>query len=224
MADGLYANAQIITHGDTYLLTRKRIREMAAATDRTTILRVLNECGYQTDFADDTQLLNHERQRTLETFCALCDDPALVTCVQALHHLTEANALATFRTLAEQTPHIKTASIRNYFTTYADLTNVRTFYKGGKQWVPGGTIEPGQALDIFPDQTPEQIETAIAARLTQLAAVDRDDIFRPNPLFWWYQQKQKEWQVVKIILTCHRLHYDHTILRASLRGLYEQFK
>lgn len=218
----LYANANVIMQGDALLLTRERIRKMAATDDRDELLKVLAECGYQTDLDSDEAILAAERQKTRATFNALCEDAALTTCLSALADATESNIVAAFTTIAAALPHIKGYSIQEYFVTLADMTNVRTFYKGGKTWVAGGRLTPSQ-LDIFPEMTPDQIEAAITQRLDALAAVDKDDIFTPNPLFWWYQQKQKEFIVVKTILMGKRLHYDATWLRENLRGLYEQF-
>lgn len=222
MADLVYGNANIIMQSASRLLTRRRIREMVAAPDRTGVLAVLAECGYQTDLPDDTALLHAERVKTLNTFLELCPDPYLATAVTALDQMTESNALAQFATIANAVPHLKNAAIREYFTTLADLTNVRTYYKGGQTMVAGGT-RTGKDLNLFPDLTVDAIQSAIDARLDALAAVDKDDIFQPNPLFWWYHQKQKEFTVVKTILAGKRFGYDAATLRTSLRGLYEQF-
>ncbi len=222
MADLVYGNANIIMQSASRLLTRRRIREMVAAPDRAGVLAVLAECGYQTDLLDDTALLHAERVKTLNTFLELCSDPYLATAVTALDQMTESNALAQFATIANAVPHLKNAAIRKYFTTLADLTNVRTYYKGGQTMVAGGT-RTGKDLNLFPDLTVDAIQSAIDARLDALAAVDKDDIFQPNPLFWWYHQKQKEFTVVKTILAGKRFGYDAATLRTSLRGLYEQF-
>lgn len=223
MAGGVtFANASIIMQGDAHLLTRKRIREMVSATKRTDCLRVLHECGYQTDFDHDDDLLDAARHQTLEIFQSFCEDPALLTCVQAINQLTETNATAIFATLAAQIPLIKTASIRNYFTTWVDMTNVRNFYKGSHTLLPGGTLTADE-LDIFPNTTATQREDAIQARLDELGAVDKDDIFQPNPLFWWYLQREKELVIIKALLISKRFGYDIIWLRENLRGLYEQF-
>ena len=220
MADLVYGNANIIMQSESRLLTRRRIREMVTAPDRAGVLAILADCGYQTDLPDDTALLQAERTKTLTTFTDLCPDPYLSTAVTALDGLTESNAIANFATIADAVPHIKNAALREYFTTLADLTNVRTFYKGGKTWVAGGTLTK---YDIFPDLDATAIQDAIDERLDALAAVDKDDIFQPNPLFWWYHQKQKELVVVKTILAGKRCGYDAATLRTALRGLYEQF-
>lgn len=224
MAGGVtFANANIIMQGNAHLLTRKRIRDMATADNRDACLSVLAECGYQTDFPDDDALLDAARAQTIATFAELCEDPALLTCVQAMHDLTESNAADTFATLAAQIPHIKTASIRAYFTTWVDLVNVRNFYKGSPTVFPGGTLG-GDQLDIFPNMNWEQREDACRARLDALAAVDKDDIFKPNPLFWWYLQREKELTIIKALLISKRFNYDVMWLRENLRGLYEQFQ
>lgn len=224
MAGGVtFANANIIMQGQTHLLTRKRIRDMATADTRAECLAVLAECGYPTDFAEDDALLDAARTQTLDTFTKLCEDPALCTCVQAMDQLTEANAKQTFTTLAEQIPLIQTPSIRDYFTTWVDLINVRNFYKGSTTVFPGGSLTAGQ-LDIYPNMTREQREDATRLRLDTLGAVDKDDIFKPNPLFWWYLQREKELTIIKALLVTKRFNYDVTWLRENLRGLYEQFQ
>jgi len=223
MAGGVtFANASIIMQGDAHLLTRKRIRDMATATNRKDCLRVLAECGYQIDFDNDDDLLDAARNQTLEIFQSLCEDPALNICVTAINQLTETNADEIFTTLATQIPLIKTASIREYFTTWVDMVNVRNFYKGSQTVFPGGTLPYGQ-LDIFPNMTKEQREDAMQARLDDLGAVDKDDIFKPNPLFWWYLQREKELIIIKALLISKRFGYDIIWLRENLRGLYEQF-
>ena len=218
-----FANASIIMQGDAHLLTRERIREMAAANDRAACLRVLEECGYVTDFTEDDALLDAARAQTLEIFQSLCEDAALLACVQAMNQLNENNAATIFTTLATQIPLIKTASIRDYFTTWVDMVNVRNFYKGSQTLFPGGTLAASE-LDIFPNMTPEQREDAVQKRLDDLGAIDKDDIFKPNPLFWWYLQREKELVIIKAILICKRFNYDVTWLRENLRGLYEQFQ
>lgn len=224
MAGGVtFANASIITRGDEQLLTRKRIREMATAATRAECLKVLAECGYQTDFNDDDAFLDAARDQTMATFRELCEDPTLLTCVEAMHGLTEANATEIFATLAAQIPVIKTTSIRNYFTTWVDMINVRNFYKGATTVFPGGSLTADQ-LDIFTNLTPEQRTDAIRDRLDTLATVDKDDIFQPNPLFWWYLQREKELVIIKALLTSKHFAYDVTWLRENLRGLYEQFQ
>ena len=224
MAGGVtFANASIIMQGDAHLLTRKRIREMATATNRDNCLRVLNECGYATDFADDDALLDAARAQTLEIFQSLCEDPALLSCVQSINQLTEVNAQQTFENLATQIPLIKTQSIREYFTTWVDMVNVRNFYKGSDKVFPGGNLTAGH-LDIYPHLSAEQREDAMQERLDELGAVDKDDIFQPNPLFWWYLQRQKELVIIKAILISKRFNYDVIWLRENLRGLYEQFQ
>lgn len=224
MAGGVtFANASIIMQGDAHLLTRKRIRDMATAANRADCLRVLAECGYQTDFTEDDALLDAARAQTLETFSELCEDPALLSCVRAMNQLTESNAAETFATLAAQIPQVKTPSIRAYLVAWVDLVNVRNFYKGSKTVFPGGTLTQGN-LDIFPNKTPEQREDECRARLDALGAVDKDDIFKPNPLFWWYLQREKELTIIKAMLISKRFDYDVTWLRENLRGLYEQFQ
>lgn len=219
----LYANTNIIMQGDAYLLTRKRIRDMVAADTREEVLKILAECNYQTDFADDTALLAAERAKTLATFTELCDDPALTTCVKAWDGATETTMMDAFQTIAAHLPQIKCQSIRQYFTTLADLINARTLYKGGQTLVPGGSLARDE-LNIFEGLDATQVQTTINQRLDQIATVDKEDIFKPNPLFWWYLQKQKEFMVVRTILMGKRCHYDATLLRENLRGLYEQFK
>ena len=223
MAGGVtFANASIIMQGDAHLLTRKRIRDMAAATSREDCLRILAECDYPTDFANDDELLEAARNQTLEIFTSLCEDRALRACVQAINKLTENNAGAVFATLDNQIHLIKTPSIREYFTTWVDMVNVRNFYKGAKTVFAGGTLPRGQ-LDIFPNMTPAQRENAIQSRLDTLGAVDKDNIFQPNPLFWWYLQREKELVIIKAMLISKRFGYDIAWLRENLRGLYEQF-
>lgn len=209
--------------GDAHLLTRKRIREMATATTREDCLRVLSECGYNTDFATDDELLDAASMQTLTTFQDLCEDPALRTCVQAMHNLNEKNVTASFQTLAASIPAVKTASIREYLTTWVDMINVRNFYKGSRTLLPDGKLT-GDQLDIFPQMSAEQREDLIQERLDNLATVDKDDIFKLNPLFWWYLQRTKELIIIKAILISKRFHYDVTWLRENLRGLYEQFQ
>ena len=79
-------------------------------------------------------------------------------------------------------------------------------------------------LDIFPNLTTEQRESAYRKQLNVLGAVDKDDIFQPNPLFWWYLQRTKELTIIKTILISKRFNYDVMWLRENLRGLYEQFQ
>lgn len=224
MAGGItFANASIIMQGDTNLLTRKRIRAMATAKDRTQCLQVLAECGYLTNFDDDDILLDTARNQTLETFGELCEDKALLACVQLTNTLNENNVVETFDQLAKQIPQIKTESIRQYFTTWVDIFNVRNYYKGNQQILPGGNLSANQ-LNIFPDLTTEQREVAYQKQLDTLGAIDKDDIFKPNPLFWWYLQREKECIIIKAILISKRFNYDVTWLRENLRGLYEQFQ
>ena len=224
MAGGVtFANASIMMQGDAHLLTRKRIREMATATTRETCLRVLAECGYQTDFTNDDELLDNARHQTLDIFQSLCEDTALLACVQAMDRLTENNATAVFNELATQIPLVKTASIREYLTTWVDMVNVRNYYKGSKTIFNGGTLTASQ-LDIYPHLSAEQREDAMQEHLDSLGAIDKDDIFKPNPLFWWYLQREKELIIIKAMLISKRFHYDVTWLRENLRGLYEQFQ
>lgn len=224
MAGGItFANASIIMQGDAHLLTRKRIRDMATADSRAQCLEILAECGYQTDFTDDEALLKAAREQTLATFGQLCEDPALLICVQVMSGLTETKAPESFDILSKQIPQIKTDSIRTYFTTWVDLINVRNYYKGSQTIFPGGTLTSGQ-LDIFPDLTFEQREDACRNRLQVLGAVDHDNIFKLNPLFWWYLQREKELIVIKALLISKRFNYDVTWLRENLRGLYDQFQ
>ena len=224
MAGGVtFANASIIMQGDAHLLTRKRIRDMATAETRDACLTVLAECGYDTDFASDDELLDAARAQTLEIFTNLCEDPALLACVQAMDQLTEDNTAETFATLAREIPHVKTASIREYLTTWVDLTNVRNFYKGSRTVLPGGNLQAGE-LDIYPNLNFEQRKDAIRQRLDELGAVDKDNIFQPNPLFWWYLQREKELVIIKAMLISKRFNYDVIWLRENLRGLYEQFQ
>lgn len=224
MAGGVtFANASIIMQGDAHLLTRKRIRDMATATTREDCLHVLAACGYATDYATDDELLDTARTQTLTIFQELCEDPALLACVQTIDQLTESNADQSLAQLATQIPLIKTASIRAYFTTWVDMFNVRNFYKGSDKVFAGGSLTTGQ-LDIYPHLSAEQREDAIQERLDALGAVDKDDIFQPNPLFWWYLQRQKELVIIKAILISKRFNYDVIWLRENLRGLYEQFQ
>ena len=224
MAGGVtFANASIIMRGDAHLLTRKRIREMATATTREDCLHVLNECGYQTDFENDDDLLSAAQNQTLTTFAELCEDPALLVCVQLSNQLTEHNAVTTFQKLATHIPAIKTESIREYFRAWVDTINIRNFYKGSDQVFPGGNLATGHC-DIYPHLSAEQREDAMQKHLDKLGAVNKDDIFQPNPLFWWYLQRQKELIIIKALLISKRFHYDVTWLRTNLRGLYEQFQ
>ncbi len=224
MAGGVsFANASIIMQGDAHFLTRKRIRDLATATTREECLRILKECGYQTNFELDDDLLDAARAQTREIFEELCEDKALLSCVQAVSQLVESNTQIIFSQLATQIPLIKTPSIREYFMTWVDMVNVRNFYKGSRQVFPGGYLTTGQ-LDLYPQLNPEQREDAIQKRLDELGAVDKDDIFKPNPLFWWYLQRQKELVIIKAILISKRFNYDVTWLRENLRGLYEQFQ
>ena len=122
MAGGVtFANASIIMQGDAHLLTRKRIRDMATANNRADCLRVLKECGYQTDFTEDDDLLDAARAQTMQTFQELCEDAALLKCVQAMNQLTEDHAAKTFTIMAEYIPQVKTDSIRTYLTTWVDF-------------------------------------------------------------------------------------------------------
>lgn len=224
MAGGVtFANANIIMQGDAHLFTRKRIRDMATATNRADCLRILAECGYPTDAIDDEQLLTDAKAQTMEIFQNLCEDPALLVCVQTMNQITETNANASFVTLAAQIPRIKTPSIREYMTTWVDMVNVRNYYKGSTTIFPGGNLTASQ-LDIFPHLSAEQREDNIQELLDNLGAVDKDDIFKPNPLFWWYLQREKELIIIKAILISKRFQYDVTWLRENLRGLYEQFQ
>ena len=224
MAGGVtFANANIIMQGDAHLLTRKRIRDMATTTNREDCLRVLAECGYPTDATDDEQLLTDARAQTMYIFQNLCEDPALLECVRIMNQITETNATASFATLSTQIPLVKTLSIREYLTTWVDMVNVRNFYKGSTTVFPGGNLTVSQ-LDIFPHLSAEQREDNIQELLDNLGAVDKDDIFKPNPLFWWYLQREKELIIIKAILISKRFHYDVTWLRENLRGLYEQFQ
>lgn len=224
MAGGVtFANASIIMQGDAHLLTRKRIREMATATNREDCLRILAECGYDIDFTTDDELLDAARMQTLEIFQELCEDPALLSCIKLMDQLTEINAKQVFAELAIQIPQIKTPSIRAYFTTWVDMINVRNFYKGSATIFPGGNLTAGHC-DIFPHLSAEQREEAIQERLDELGSIDKDDIFKPNPLFWWYLQREKELVIIKAILISKRFNYDVTWLRENLRGLYEQFQ
>ena len=224
MAGGVtFANASIIMQGDAHLLTRKRIRAMATADNRADCLRVLNECGYATDFNDDDDLLTAARAQTWEIFQSLCEDPALLACVEAIYQLTESNAEMVFTTLATQIPHVKTASIRTYLTNWVDMVNVRNFYKGSSTIFPGGNLQAGQ-LDYFPQMSAQEREDAIQELLDNLGSVDKDDIFKPNPLFWWYLQREKEFIMIKAILISKRFNYDILWLRENLRGLYERFQ
>ncbi len=224
MAGGVtFANASIIMQGDAHLLTRKRIRDLATASDRAECLPILAECGYAVDFTNDDALLDAARAQTWQTFQSLCEDPALLACVAAMNQLTENNATAVFTTLASQIPHVKTASIRDYLTTWVDWVNVRNFYKGSTTVFPGGNLTTGE-LDVFPNLSTEKREDKMQARLDILGAVDKDNIFQPNPLFWWYLQREKELIIIKAILISKRFHYDVTWLRENLRGLYEQFQ
>lgn len=224
MAGGVtFANASIIMQGDAHLLTHKRIREMATATNREDCLRVLTECGYDTDYDTDDDLLQAARTQTWHTMQELCEDTALLACIQATNQLTENNADQIFAQLATQIPQIKTPSIREYFTTWVDMVNVRNFYKGSDKVFAGGTLTAGH-LDIYPHLSAEQREDAMQERLDEMGAVDKDDIFQPNPLFWWYLQRQKELVIIKAMLISKRFNYDVTWLRENLRGLYEQFQ
>ena len=224
MAGGItFANASIIMQGDAHLLTRKRIRDMATANTREDCLTILQECGYQTNFTDDDELLDAAHQQTLIIFKDLCEDSALLACVQAMSQLNENNTQPIFAILSTQIPLVKTASIRKYLTTWVDLINVRNFYKGSDIVFPGGSLQANQ-LDIFPHSSAEQREDLIQERLDALGEVDKDDIFKPNPLFWWYLQREKELIIIKAILISKRFNYDVTWLRENLRGLYEQFQ
>ncbi len=224
MAGGItFANASIIMQGDAHLLTRKRIRDMATANTRDDCLTILQECGYQTNFTDDDELLDAAHQQTLIIFKDLCEDSALLACVQAMSQLNENNTQSIFTILSTQIPLVKTASIREYLTTWVDLINVRNFYKGSDIVFPGGSLQANQ-LDIFPNSSAEQREDLIQERLDTLGEIDKDDIFKPNPLFWWYLQREKELIIIKAILISKRFNYDVTWLRENLRGLYEQFQ
>lgn len=213
-SDVVFANAQIIMRSQERLLTKKRIRAMATAPDRAGVLTILAECGYDVTAANDDDLVAAERAQTLRTFCELCADPAVTANVQAWANLTEANATATFTQMAATTPKIKNRTIRDYFTTLVDLINVRNAAKGSHVFFPGGQLT-ADALKIDPATLTQQLVT--------LANTDRDNIFQPNPLFWWYCQKQQELVAVSLILLSKRFHYDAAFLRANLRGLYEQF-
>lgn len=224
MAGGVtFANASIIMQGDTHLLTRKRIRDMVTAANREACLTILNECGYQTDLADDDALLDAAREQTMKIFQSLCEDQALTICVQAINQLNENNVKTTFTTLSNQIPLVKTSSIRDYLKTWIDMCNVRNFYKGSQTILPGGNLQHGQ-LDIFPNISAEQREDLIQELLDNLGAIDKDDIFKPNPLFWWYLQREKELTIIKAILISKRFNYNIVWLRENLRGLYEQFQ
>lgn len=213
-SDVVFANAQIIIRSQERLLTKKRIRAMATAPDRASVLPILAECGYDVTAANDDDLVATERAQTLRTFCELCADPDVTANVQAWANLTEANAAATFTQMAATTPKIKNRAIRDYFTTLVDLTNVRNAAKGSRVFFPGGQL-PADGLKVDPASLEQQLIT--------LANTDRDNIFQPNPLFWWYCQKQQELVVVSLILLSKRFDYDAAFLRTNLRGLYEQF-
>ncbi|MCQ2381920.1 MAG: hypothetical protein MJ054_01305, partial [Clostridia bacterium] len=197
--------------------------EMATANTRQACLDILSECGYQINFDDDDVLLEHAQKQTLDTFKNLCEDTALTCCVKSINQLNENNVNYIFSTLASQIPLIKTKSIRDYFKTWIDMYNVRNFYKGSRVLLPGGNLNTNE-LDIFPNAKPEEREDAIQKKLDTLAEIDKDDIFKPNPLFWWYLQREKELVIIKAILISKRFNYDFTWLRENLRGLYEQFQ
>ena len=70
-------------------------------------------------------------------------------------------------------------------------------------------------ISAFEDQSWEE--------LTKLAEVDRDDIFKQNPLFYWYLKKQDEMRVVKIILMGKKFGFTRERIRETLGGLYARF-
>jgi vacuolar-type H+-ATPase subunit C/Vma6 len=68
------------------------------------------------------------------------------------------------------------------------------------------------------------LEDAASAHLDRVAAADKDDLFRPNLLFWWFCEKQKEFIAVKTIVMNKRLGFPPSVIRDNLRGLYERFQ
>jgi vacuolar-type H+-ATPase subunit C/Vma6 len=67
------------------------------------------------------------------------------------------------------------------------------------------------------------LEDAISAQLDEIVSVDKDNLFKPNLVFWWFIKKQTEFIVIKTIMTNKRLKMSPIQLREQLRGLYERF-
>ena len=208
---------------NAYLLTRERIRAIVSATTRNELLNILADCGYNTELPNDDAIIDAEKAKTLKTFAELSTDGNVTDCVTLLSTITETTVVKIFKDISRIIPKIKNVAVREYFITLADLTNVRTFYKKGNTFVLGGRMGT-RGLDIFPNMDLTQIEDAIHARLDKLAAADKDNLFKPNLLFWWYMEKQKEFIAVKTILMNKAFGFHAGLIRENLRGLYERFK
>ncbi|MDR1917479.1 MAG: V-type ATPase subunit [Christensenellaceae bacterium] len=271
----LYANADIAMQISKFLLTREKIRTLAAASNVDEVKSILATCGYKTDFATDDEIIEHERAKTIHTAIELSTDDAVTNCLQILSdrhkirediskkaNLTsfEIDTLCEIELFKELSPHIdkiKNKNIKNYFTALADLTNIKTFTKyklanvkptnvfvsGGMIGVPlltnafGGDNETLKSLfsstpyfnvytalvKALGENDINILETAISRHLDGVVATDKDNLFQPNLLFWWFVKKQTEFIVVKTVMMNKRLNLPQTTLQESLRGLYERF-
>lgn len=67
------------------------------------------------------------------------------------------------------------------------------------------------------------LEDAISKQLDEIVSVGKDDLFKPNLVFWWFVKKQTEFIVIKTIMVNKRLKMSPVQLREQLRGMYERF-
>jgi hypothetical protein len=197
----LYANANIAMQASKFLLTRERIRAMVAATERAELLSVLAECGYNTDYATDDEIIDAEREKTLKTFASLSVDDNLTGCVKLTSGITESNVDDILKEIEPIVKKIKNKAIREYFLVLDE------FYKNNHA-----------------GQKTVEAEDEYHQRLDKIAATDKDNIFATNMLFWWFMEKQKELIAVKTILMNKRFGFSASAIRENLRGLYERFK
>ena len=207
MTDVLYSSAFITAHAAKYMLNSARIRAMLAAPTVQAVLLILADCGYEVRTMRaviDDEIIDTERQKTLDTFLHLCGDAALAACIKAKYDFSmmqkdrnttyQQHEKELFDTITQNLNLIKNKNIQNYLRTELEF------------------LEKGQK--DFEKQD---------AVLYKLACIDKNNTDSLSPLFHWYILKQTEFKVVKAILMGKRFEFSREVIMENLRGLHERF-
>ncbi|MCL2570561.1 MAG: V-type ATPase subunit [Firmicutes bacterium] len=132
---------------------------------------------------------------------------------------------ALYTDIASHVKKIKNKAIRNYFAYEVDFLNIRAVIKGmDANLLPGGKLNKQQVTAKAAEiKDLNEFEDESWAELSKLSAIDNNDIFKLNLLFYWFMRKQEELRVVKTILMGKKFGFTNDQIRESLGGLYGRF-
>ncbi|MDR0975531.1 MAG: V-type ATPase subunit [Christensenellaceae bacterium] len=135
--------------------------------------------------------------------------------------------------VAAHAKKLKNKTFRLYYSTDADYTNLKTALKckrNGQEledyFVAGGKIDIDDIdmeLDEHENPTIEKLEKEQELALLEITETDKDDLFKENIIFWWFNIKQVELQVIKLILMGKKFGFTDARIRDSIGGLYDRF-